>query len=74
MYKRQADKVSELADTAATKAGEVADLAATKAHDAAEALADAAPERQCAAMTKAGTRCKRDAIDGSDYCSIHQIA
>ena len=48
--------------------------AATKAHDAAEALADAAPERQCAAMTKAGTRCKRDAIDGSDYCSIHQIA
>ena len=69
-----AAKVSELADTAATKAGEVADLAATKAHDAAEALADAAPERQCAAMTKAGTRCKRTAMDGSDYCSIHQIA
>ena len=52
----------------------MADLAATKAHDAAEALADAAPERQCAAMTKAGTRCKRTAMDGSDYCSIHQIA
>ena len=69
-----AAKMSELADAAATKAGEVADMAATKAHDAAEALADAAPEHQCAAMTKAGTRCKRDALDGSDYCTIHQIA
>ena len=80
-----ADKVSEMADEAAAKVSEVADEAATKAHeavdalgdkahDAAEAVADAAPERQCAAMTKAGTRCKRDALDGSDYCSIHQIA
>ena len=69
-----AAKMSELADAAATKAGEVADMAATKAHDAAEALADAAPEHQCAAMTKAGTRCKRDGLDGSDYCTIHQIA
>ena len=28
--------------------------------------------RQCAAMTKAGARCKRTALAGSDYCSTHQ--
>jgi hypothetical protein len=69
-----AAKVSELADEVAAKAGETADKATSRAYDAAEALDDAAPERQCAAMTKAGTRCKRSAMDGSDYCSIHQIA
>ncbi len=80
-----AAKVSEKADAAAEKAGEVADSAAaavedaaealgTKAHDAAEALADMAPERQCAAITKAGTRCKRPAMDGSEFCSMHQVA
>jgi len=69
-----ATKVSEMADEAATKAHEAVDALSQKAHDAAEAVVDAAPERQCAAMTKAGTRCKRDALDGSDYCSIHQIA
>ncbi|MGD0581503.1 MAG: DNA/RNA non-specific endonuclease [Bacteroidales bacterium] len=28
--------------------------------------------RQCAAITKAGTRCKRQALPGSDYCWQHQ--
>jgi endonuclease G, mitochondrial len=28
--------------------------------------------RQCAAITKAGTRCKRPAMAGSDYCWQHQ--
>jgi endonuclease G len=28
--------------------------------------------RQCAAITKAGTRCKRAAMEGSDYCWQHQ--
>jgi hypothetical protein len=69
-----AARVTEMADEAATNVYEAADAVGDKAQDAAEALADAAPERQCAAMTKAGTRCKRAAIDGSDYCSIHQIA
>jgi hypothetical protein len=80
-----AAKVSETADAAAEKAGEVAGSAATKvedaaaalgekANEAADALAEMAPERQCAAMTKAGTRCKRPAMDGSDYCSMHQVA
>ena len=80
-----AAKVSETADAAAEKAGEVADSAATKAedaaaalgekaHEAADALAEMAPERQCAAITKAGTRCKRPAMDGSEFCSMHQVA
>jgi hypothetical protein len=58
-----AAQVGEMADEAANKAYEAAEAVGEKAQDAAEALADAAPERQCAAMTKAG-----------DYCSIHQIA
>jgi hypothetical protein len=42
---------------------------------AAESAADAAAEpRQCAATTKSGTRCKRTAAVGSDYCSMHQPA
>lgn len=28
--------------------------------------------QQCVALTKSGTRCKRNAIAGSDYCSTHQ--
>ena len=28
--------------------------------------------KRCAAITKAGTRCKRTALPDSDYCSIHQ--
>jgi endonuclease G, mitochondrial len=28
--------------------------------------------RQCVAITKAGTRCKRAAMPGSDYCWQHQ--
>ena len=27
-----------------------------------------------AAITKAGTRCKRPAMDGSEFCSMHQVA
>ncbi len=47
-----------------------------KAEEAAAAIkaaAEAAAEpRQCAALTKSGTRCKRHALAGSDYCSTHQ--
>jgi hypothetical protein len=32
---------------------------------------EAEPQR-CQAMTKAGTQCKRSAIEGSDFCSTHQ--
>jgi hypothetical protein len=28
--------------------------------------------RKCAARTKAGKRCKRPAVKGSKYCSIHK--
>ena len=28
--------------------------------------------KQCAAITKAGTRCKNKALPGSDYCRVHQ--
>lgn len=35
------------------------------------AMAEAEPQR-CQAMTKAGTQCKRNAMAGSDYCSMHQ--
>ena len=80
-----ADKATAMADSAATKVDEVAEATAMKvedaveavgdkAHEAADALADMAPERQCAAITKAGTRCKRPAMDGSEFCSIHQVA
>ena len=42
---------------------------------AAESAADTATEpRQCAAITKSGTRCKRTAVAGSAYCSTHQPA
>ncbi len=41
--------------------------------DAGELLAAAEP-RQCAAITKAGTRCKRPAVVGSEFCSMHQVA
>lgn len=37
-----------------------------------EAAETAAEPRQCAALTKSGTRCKRTAVAGSDYCSTHQ--
>lgn len=37
-----------------------------------EAAEAAAAPRQCAALTKSGTRCKRNAVAGSDYCSTHQ--
>jgi hypothetical protein len=39
--------------------------------EAAEATTAAEP-KQCIALTKAGTRCKRTATTGSDYCSTHQ--
>ena len=37
-----------------------------------EAAEAAAEPRQCAALTKSGTRCKRSAVAGSDYCATHQ--
>jgi hypothetical protein len=47
-----------------------------KGEEAAEAIikaAEAAAEpNQCAATTKSGTRCKRTAVAGSDFCSTHQ--
>jgi hypothetical protein len=47
-----------------------------KAEEAAEAIKEAAEAavepRQCVALTKSGTRCKRTALPGSDYCATHQ--
>lgn len=47
-----------------------------KGEEAAQAIikaAEAAAEpAQCAATTKSGTRCKRTAVAGSDFCSTHQ--
>lgn len=37
-----------------------------------EAPAEAAEEKQCAAVTKSGERCKLPARPGSDYCNIHR--
>lgn len=37
-----------------------------------EELEAAVEPQQCVALTKAGTRCKRTALPGSDYCSTHQ--
>ena len=69
-----ARKVTDAADAVAATAHDAADAAGSRAQDAAAALEDALPERQCAAITKAGTRCKRPAMDGSDFCAIHQVA
>ena len=47
-----------------------------KGEEAAQAIIEAAEAAaepdQCAALTKAGTRCKRTAVAGSDFCSTHQ--
>jgi hypothetical protein len=47
-----------------------------QAQEAAEAIKEAAAAavepRQCTALTKSGTRCKRAAMPGSDYCATHQ--
>lgn len=69
-----ARKVTDAAEAMAATAHDTADAAGSRAQDAAAALEDALPERQCAAITKAGTRCKRPAMDGSDFCAIHQVA
>ncbi|HOU41887.1 MAG TPA: hypothetical protein PK829_11530, partial [Promineifilum sp.] len=69
-----AQKMTDAASAVAGKAHDAADAAGSRAQDAAAALEDALPERQCAAITKAGTRCKRPAMDGSDFCAIHQVA
>lgn len=45
---------------------------AAEAIKAAAAEATAAEPHQCAALTKSGTRCKRHAVAGSDFCSTHQ--
>jgi hypothetical protein len=69
-----AGKAAEAADAAAEKVSDAADTVAEKTSDAADALAEAVEARQCAAITKAGTRCKRPAIAGSEFCSMHQVA
>jgi hypothetical protein len=40
--------------------------------EAIESAEAAAQPQQCVALTKSGTRCKRTALPGSDYCSTHQ--
>jgi|CXWK01.1.fsa_nt_gi hypothetical protein len=46
---------------------------AKEAAETIKAAAEAAAEpRQCAALTKSGERCKRNAVAGSDFCSTHQ--
>ncbi|WP_374688181.1 DUF4342 domain-containing protein [Promineifilum sp.] len=54
----------------------VAETFEEKAAEAAEAVeqaqAEAAAPHQCAAITKSGTRCKRMAVTGSDFCAMHQ--
>lgn len=42
-----------------------------QAAEAIIAAAAAAEPNQCIAMTQSGTRCKRTAVLGSDYCSTH---
>ena len=37
-----------------------------------EAMSSQEARTQCAALTKAGRRCKNNALPGSDYCYIHQ--
>jgi hypothetical protein len=58
--------------------GDKADEYMAQGWEAADAIlkasgASPAPQ-QCAAITKAGTRCKRTAVAGSEYCSTHQPA
>ncbi|MBP8949831.1 MAG: DUF4342 domain-containing protein [Candidatus Promineofilum sp.] len=67
-------QVGVMTDAATDMANDAADSVATRMEDAADALSDMAPERQCAAITKAGSRCKRPAMDGSEFCSMHQVA
>jgi hypothetical protein len=42
------------------------------AYDEAAEATTAYEPQQCVALTKAGTRCKRGAMAGADYCSTHQ--
>lgn len=55
---------------------EMGDEYIAQAEEAAEAIkqaaAAAAEPNQCIALTKSGTRCKRTALAGSEYCSTHQ--
>jgi hypothetical protein len=64
------------ADSIEGRLSGVAETFEEKAEAAAEAVEQAeeaaAAPRQCAAITKSGTRCKRTAITGSDFCSMHQ--
>lgn len=52
-----------------------------KAEDSPEEEPEAEPEEeqkaddedgQCKAITSSGNRCKKKALSGSDYCSVHQ--
>jgi hypothetical protein len=75
MARRAADSLEGRADKVAENvAGGEDELA--RGQEAAAAIIEAAKAsaepRQCAAMTKAGTRCKRTAVAGSDYCATHQ--
>lgn len=69
-----AQKADDAADAVVEKTTGAADAVAQKAGDAADALAEAVEARQCAAITQAGSRCKRPAIAGSEFCSMHQVA
>jgi len=60
-------RLSGVAETFEEKAAEAAESVE-------QAQAEAAAPRQCAAITKSGTRCKRSAIAGSEFCSMHQPA
>ncbi len=76
MARRAADSLEErMAHGDMGRAGADVEDDIAKAQDAAEAIIEAAksaePQR-CAATTKAGTRCKRTALAGSEFCSIHQ--
>lgn len=44
---------------------------APPAPEPAAAKETAAEPQRCQAITKAGTQCKRNALEGSDFCSIH---
>lgn len=49
-------------------------IAAAEAAVADADVAEEAEPQRCQATTKAGTQCKRNAVAGSAYCSMHQPA
>lgn len=65
---KQADRPPRVAKTGAAAAGALDRESAEPEHG------EVAPqtEAQCKATTRKGTRCRRPAIEGSDYCRMHQ--